>query len=194
MAEDLEPEDIQKQFNTNVLGTMKVTQAMLPHFRTRKTGRIVFMSSLSGWIGHPGNAAYASSKFAIEGYAESLSAETAPLGIKTLLVEPGMFRTSLFASNNLQAKQSSIPEYADFSKGMLDYMSSQNGKQPGDPSKLVAIVLDLVRQEGKAGGREVPLRLPLGSDCTAAIRAKCEETLQVLDKWQDVCESTDIAQ
>jgi NAD(P)-dependent dehydrogenase (short-subunit alcohol dehydrogenase family) len=87
--EDLEPEDFVAQFDTNVFGTIKVTRALLPHFRSRRTGILVFIGSLSGWIDHPGVSAYGGSKFALEGIVEGLSRETAHLGIQSLLVEPG---------------------------------------------------------------------------------------------------------
>lgn len=150
------------------------------------------MSSLCGWIGHPGNAAYASSKFAIEGFAESLNAETAHLGLKTLLIEPGVFRTNFFSSTNLRTKQSQIADYAEFSRGILGYLASQDQKQPGDPAKLVNVVIDLVRGEGVAKGKEVPFRLPLGSDCVKEVKAKCQKTLEVIDEWEDVCQGTDL--
>ena len=166
---------------------------MLPHFRSRKTGSVVFISSLSGWIGHPGCAPYAMSKFAIEAFAESLQAETAALGIKTLLVEPGRFRTNLLsASSNLRTKRSEIPEYAAFSQAQIEYLAGEDGKQPGDPVKLAHVLCDVVRGEGVAGGKEVPFRLPLGGDCVDEIRGKCEGTLRVMEEWGEVCRGTDI--
>lgn len=65
--EDLEYEDWVQQFDTNLFGTIKVTKALLPHFRARRKGTMVFIGSLSGWIGHSGCGAYAGSKFALEG-------------------------------------------------------------------------------------------------------------------------------
>jgi NAD(P)-dependent dehydrogenase (short-subunit alcohol dehydrogenase family) len=190
--EDLSYEDWLAQFDTNVFGTIKVTKAILPHFRERKTGTMVFISSLSGWVGHAGCSAYAGSKFALEGIVEGLHAETAHLGLKTLLIEPGRFRTKLLSSSSMKARPSDIPEYAEASRAQMKGLTGEDQNQPGDPAKLVEIVLDLVRGEGVAQGMEVPIRLPLGVDCYADVKNKCEATLAVLENWRDVARSTDI--
>lgn len=190
--EDLSYEDWFAQFDTNVFGTIKVTKALLPHFRERKTGTMIFISSLSGWVGHAGCSAYAGSKFALEGIVEGLHAETAHLGLRTLLIEPGRFRTNLLSSGSMKARLSDIPGYKERSRVLIEYLSREDQKQPGDPAKLVEIVVDLVRGEGVALGRDVPLRLPLGADCYADVREKCEKTLEVLDTWKAVANSTDM--
>ncbi|KAF1988940.1 NAD(P)-binding protein [Aulographum hederae CBS 113979] len=189
--EDLEYEDYLAQFDTNVFGTIKVTRAISPHFRQRKAGTLVFIGSLSGWIGHPGVSAYAGSKFALEGVVEALHQETAHLGIKTLLIEPGRFRTKLLSSENMKAARSSIPEYQSFSQNLLDGMAKEDRAQPGDPVKLVEIIIDLVRREGIAEGKEVPFRFPLGADCYDDIKTKCEENLKLLEEWKGIIRSTD---
>jgi len=173
---------------------------------------MVFIGSLSGWIGHPGVSAYAGSKFALEGSLPSLNVilsnlsltmaweigiveglwrETIPLGIKTLLFEPGRFRTKLLSSGNMKATASIIPEYEEFSKSLLGELAKEDQTQPGDPVKLVEIILDVVRQEGIAEGRDIPFRLPLGTDCYNDIKAKCEETLKLLKEWESTIRSTD---
>lgn len=90
----------------------------------------------------------------------------------------------------MKAIRSTIPEYADFSRILLDGLAKEDHTQPGDPVKLVDIVLDLVRHEGVARGREVPFRLPLGVDCFDDIKAKCEETLRLLHGWEPIITST----
>jgi NAD(P)-dependent dehydrogenase (short-subunit alcohol dehydrogenase family) len=190
--EDLSYEDWLAQFDTNVFGTIKITKAILPHFRERKTGTMVFISSLSGWIGHAGCSAYAGSKFALEGIVEGLHAETAHLGLKTLLIEPGRFRTKLLSSSSMKAHPSNIPEYAERSRAQMETLAGEDQNQPGDPAKLVEIVLDLVRGEGVAQGIEVPFRLPLGVDCYTDVKKKCEATLATLETWRNVARSTDM--
>ena len=179
------------QFETNFFGTIKVTQAVLPHLRSRKQGTIVLLSSLSGQIGHPGTSAYASSKFALEGLAESLRSEVAAFGIKVLLLEPGRFRTKLLASGNVQMQASQISDYMEFSNVLLGAIAAESGKQPGDPKKLVSVLLDLVRGEGIAKDRGVPFRLPLGSDCLDEVSKKVDQTRSVMEEWKDVVLSTD---
>ncbi|KAI1246702.1 hypothetical protein MGN70_010581 [Eutypa lata] len=188
--EDLEPEQLLAQFDTNVFGTMRVTRAVLPHFRQRRSGTMVFISSLSGWIGHPFVGAYAGSKFALEGLVESLSKETAHLGIKTLLIEPGRFRTKLLSASNLSAVPTKVPEHAEASSALHQHLAEEDQKQDGDASKAIKVILDLVRREGCAEGRDVPFRLPLGPDCFTEMKEKCEETLRVLEDWKPVITGT----
>ncbi|KAH7389144.1 hypothetical protein BKA64DRAFT_130702 [Cadophora sp. MPI-SDFR-AT-0126] len=192
--EELGYEDFRAQFETNVFGTIKVTRALLPHFRQRHKGTVVFIGSLSGWIGHPGCGAYAGSKFALEGIVESLQGEVSPFGIRTLLMEPGRFRTKLLSSQNMKTVQPAIGDYSKFSKAMVAGLQEGDRKQPGDPAKFVEYVLDLVRGEGIAGGQEVPFRLPLGKDVFDDVKRKCEETLKLLEDWRDVIRGTDLVE
>ena len=125
------------------------------------------------------------------GAVESLWRESTPLGIKTLLIEPGRFRTKLLSDSNRKTKASSITDYANLSLAKTTGLSEEDQQQPGDPVKLAEIILDLVRGEGIAEDRAVPFRLPLGVDCYDDIKAKCEETLGVLEAWKTVIRSTD---
>ena len=122
---------------------------------------------------------------------EALSQETAHLGIKTLLIEPGRFRTKLLSSGNVKTVASTIPEYVDFSKSLLEGLAKEDRAQPGDPVKLVEIILDFVLRDGIAKGRKIPFRLPLGVDVYTDMKAKCEETLKLLEEWEPVITSTD---
>ncbi|KAI0888346.1 NAD(P)-binding protein [Annulohypoxylon maeteangense] len=189
--EDIEYEQLLAQFDTNVFGVVKVTRAVLPHLREKKSGTMVFISSLSGWCGHPFVGPYAGSKFALEGMVESLSRETEVFGIKTLLVEPGRFRTMLLSPDNLHTAPSKISDYDKASKAHVDGLAQEDRMQPGDTQKAVKIIVDLVRKEGCAEGREVPFRFPLGTDCYESIKEKCEETLHLLKDWNQVINSTD---
>jgi len=192
--EELKYEDFLAQFNTNVFGTINVTRALLPHFRQRRSGTVVFIGSLSGWIGHPGAGAYAGTKFALEGMVESLQQEVSPFGICTLLMEPGRFRTKLLSSQNMKKVQPIVADYSELSKATIAGLEQEDRKQPGDPVKFVEHVLDLVRGEGIAKGREVPFRLPLGKDVYEEVKRKCEETLKLLANWEEVINGTDIVE
>ncbi|KAK6956848.1 hypothetical protein Daesc_002129 [Daldinia eschscholtzii] len=189
--EDVECDQLVSQFDTNVFGVFKVTRAILPHFRERRSGVMVFISSLSGWHGHAFIGPYAGSKFALEGLVESLGRETEGFGIRTLLVEPGRFRTLLLSPSNLRVVPSKIPDYAEASKANADGLAKGDRTQPGDTEKAVKIILDLVRKEGCAQGKEVPFRFPLGRDAYETIGEKCKETLHLLEDWHDVITSTD---
>ena len=103
--EDISDTEIRQVFETNVFGTMAVTRAVLPYMRAAGRGRIVIISSAGGRIAAPGSSAYCSSKFALEGFGESLAQEVLPLGLWVVLVEPGIINTELFGNNrNIAAK------------------------------------------------------------------------------------------
>ena len=108
--EDLADEEIRRLFDANVLGLMAVTQAVLPHMRKARRGRIVLMSSVGGRIGSLGVSAYCATKFAVEGFGESLHQELAPLGIRVVLVEPGIIKTERWTSNRGVARRALSPE------------------------------------------------------------------------------------
>jgi hypothetical protein len=90
----------------------------------------------------------------------------------------------------MKAAPTKVAEYAESNQARLEGLAREDQSQPGDPVKLVEIVVDLVRREGDAQGREVPFRLPLGIDCFDDVKAKCEETLKLLEDWKDVIRST----
>jgi hypothetical protein len=122
---------------------------------------------------------------------ESLRLETEPLGIKTLLIEPGRFRTDILCDVNMKFAQSTILDYMLSSQALHKELANDDQKQNGDTTKLVEIVLDMIRQEGVATGRIVPFRLPLGPDVYHDIEEKCYETLRLLKSWEAVIKSTD---
>ena len=107
-----------------------------------------------------------------------------------LIVEPGYFRTRVFG--NISHVPPRVPDYAQFNAGAREYEAGLVGNEPGDPAKAVAIMIDLVRGTGIAAGKQVPLRVPLGSDGWSRIKAKCEATLKICDDWEGVAKSTDI--
>lgn len=122
---------------------------------------------------------------------EGLGQETAPFGIKTLLIEPGRFRTKLLSSGNMKSVQSAIADYKDSSREKFEALAKEDQAQPGDPKMLAKITLDLVRGEGVAQGKEVPFRLPLGTDCYDDVKQKCQETLKLLEEWGPIIKSTE---
>jgi len=106
------------------------------------------------------------------------------------LIEPGRFRTKLLSAGNLKVAPSDIPDYKHSSTAFLQGLAKEDQAQPGDPLKAVEIILDLVRKEGCATDRDIPFRLPLGTDCFDAIKEKCEETLKLLEDWSSIIRST----
>jgi NAD(P)-dependent dehydrogenase (short-subunit alcohol dehydrogenase family) len=174
--------ELRDLMDTNFFGAISVTRAFLPTFRAQRSGAIVNISSLGGQLSVAGFGAYSASKFALEGASEALAHELRPLGIKVLIVEPGSFRTDLAG-----AAMKHMPEIAAYNEtagATRSFARGMNQTQPGDPRKAaVAIELALARPN-------TPLRLQLGEDAVAAIRAHAETLLADMAKWEAVALAT----
>jgi NAD(P)-dependent dehydrogenase (short-subunit alcohol dehydrogenase family) len=145
--EDLSMEQIKAQYETNLFGVIRVTQSVLPIMRKQKSGIIVNISSGLGRFGSPLHSAYVSTKFAIEGFSESISYELEPFGIKVVLIEPGAIRTN-FANNMVTAKKSQDANspYSQLTEKMVSYL--RHTFETGPPPDVVAnAVLKAVRSE-----------------------------------------------
>lgn len=105
------------------------------------------------------------------------------------MVEPGYFRTRVFVK--LAHIPLRIPEFAGFNAACVEQGAKIYGTEPGDPEKAVERMVELVRGEGVAAGREIPLRVPLGTNGWGRIKKKCEDMVKVYEDWEDVAKSTD---
>ncbi|KAF5351889.1 hypothetical protein D9756_007556 [Leucocoprinus leucothites] len=188
--EENTPEETLGQFNTNLFGGLALTRAILPHMRERKSGTIVFLGSVGGWISIPNAGIYATTKFATRGLASTLHDEIAPLGLRAVCIEPGYFRTQLFAPDNKVTWESRIEDYKPVAEQAEAAIQMYNGQQPGDPQKAVEIIVDLVRGEGVAKGKAWPKSLALGADCYAMIKEELRKASENLEEWKDVTSST----
>ncbi|TDZ25560.1 putative oxidoreductase YusZ [Colletotrichum orbiculare MAFF 240422] len=186
--EDDSLENWQKVFQTHVFGPVGVARAFLPHFRSKRAGNFVFMGSIAAWGGLPAVGAYCSSKAALRAAVESLNLETKPLGIRTLLVEPGYFRTEFLNEKNAVYIDTKIDEYKPLVDNLYPQVTGMHQQQPGDPAKGVSRILDLVRSQTAA--EEMPVSLALGDDALDPIRKKCNDTLELLDKWAEKSSNT----
>ncbi|KAJ4982599.1 retinol dehydrogenase [Stagonosporopsis vannaccii] len=182
--EDATPEDWQSQFNTNFFGAINTTRAFLPHLRSNKHGTIVFIGSAAALKGSPLLSLYCASKFAITGAAEALAHEVAPLGIRTLIVQPGFFRTELLNEANTTYINTSIDDYQQLVDGTYSVFKGANGQQPGDAQKGASRVVDVVKGEGLAKGKTFPTTLMLGADVWELAKKKATEQLNVLEEWE----------
>lgn len=165
--EDLSIKDLKDQFETNFFGVVKTIQAVLPAMRKQKSGIIVNVSSVAGRIGFPVTPGYISSKFALEGLSESMRYELSPFGIKTIIIEPGVIKTNLFATlKNITRQDSVYREITDkVVKGLL--MMSEMGTPPQEVAKVIV----------KAISSENPLpRYPVGNDAIMFLEAKKDKT------------------
>ncbi|TCM40423.1 SDR family oxidoreductase [Kribbella sp. VKM Ac-2568] len=167
--EEISPEDFRAQIETTLFGPINVTRAVLPVLRAQRSGLVVTISSTAGLAGGEFLTAYAASKFGLEGWMESLTPEVAPFGIRTMLVEPGFFRTELLTPESTSYADASIDDYAERTKQTVEAWNSMNGQQGGDPTKLADALISLASQ------KEPPLRFAAGADAVATFEHKAQQ-------------------
>ena len=173
--EELTPEEFRGQIETTFFGPVNVLRAALPVLRSRRSGLLLTVSSTAGIVGGEFLSAYAASKFAVEGLMESIAAEMAPFGIRTMIVEPGFFRTELLTPESTQYATSTIADYAERTEETVAAWKSMNGKQGGDPAKLAAALVELAARD------EQPLRFPAGADAVATFEDRAKLLLTLAD-------------
>ncbi|KAF2210845.1 hypothetical protein CERZMDRAFT_113012 [Cercospora zeae-maydis SCOH1-5] len=166
------PEETYESFNVNVFGVINLIRAVLPYMRQQKSGTIAHFGSIGSWRGVPG-------------------AKVAPLGIDVISIEPGYFRTGFFNSGARQSTSTRIQDYEDTVFGQArKNLESKDNTQLGNTELGCSAIADVLE---KHDGKAVRPRPALGSDAYSIIRAKCEDTLQLLDEWKEVSMSTDRA-
>ncbi len=183
--EDLTDEQIRRLMETNFFGLLNVTRAILPHFRERRSGQIVNISSVAGFTVYaPGAAVYTASKFAVEGLSEALAVELNHLGIGVTIVEPGAFRTEFGASSMDMSAQDSA-DYQDLFGPLRNYLTTQyHGTEPGDPAKAVKALLKAL------DAPQPPARLVLGEDALRGVREKLSTVEKQVADWEALSLST----
>jgi NAD(P)-dependent dehydrogenase (short-subunit alcohol dehydrogenase family) len=181
--EEITPEDFRAQVETNLFGPLNVTRAVLPVMRAQRSGVVVTISSTAGLIGQEFCTAYAASKFALEGFMESLTPEVAPYGIHTMVVEPGFFRTDLLTPESTSYATPSIADYAERTEQTVTAWNGMNGQQSGDPAKLAQALISLATSE------QPPVRWVAGADAVAGVEQKAEDLLAQVDAHRDLSSS-----
>jgi NAD(P)-dependent dehydrogenase (short-subunit alcohol dehydrogenase family) len=181
-VEEIDMDDLRVLMETMFFGPVALTKALLPHMRERGSGAIVQISSQGGQYAFAGFGAYCAGKFGIEGLSEALADEVGPHGIRTLIVEPGAFRTELMGARLHRSRE--IDAYAGTVGQTRAYVERANGTQPGDPRKAAAAIVAALEAP------DPPLRLILGGDAVDAIRAKHERLRDELEKWEAVSRAT----
>lgn len=169
--EELSPDQVRSQIETLLFGPMNVTRAVLPMMRQQRAGLVVTVSSTAGITGGMFCTAYAAAKFGVEGWMESLAVEVAEFGIKTMLVEPGFFRTELLSAGSTTYAPPSIDDYAERTRQTVAAWSGMNGKQGGDPAKLASALVKL------AALKEPPVRFAAGADAVQVFEDKARALL-----------------
>lgn len=191
LVEEMGDETLRKQFEPNVFGVAKVNTAVLPNMRERGSGTVVVIGSRSAWKTEiAGIGAYAASKAAVHAYTETLAHELKSFGVKVMIVEPGGFRTENIYTYPWTHPYHS-PSLDAFREKAQSFWRTIDGKQPGDPDKAANAIVDVVRGEGLALGKELPMWLVLGKDAEVNIRDKVARILANLDGWKDVTRATD---
>jgi NAD(P)-dependent dehydrogenase (short-subunit alcohol dehydrogenase family) len=181
--EEITPADFRAQVETNLFGPVNVTRAVLPVMRKHRSGLIVTISSTAGITGGEFVSAYAAAKFGVEGWMESLSPEVRPFGIRTMLVEPGFFRTELLSQESTSYAEPTIDDYAERTKQTVTAWNGMNGSQGGDPAKLATALVQLT------GQNEPPLRWAAGADAVGVLEHKAKELLAQATAHREVSSS-----
>jgi NAD(P)-dependent dehydrogenase (short-subunit alcohol dehydrogenase family) len=181
--EELSSEQVRNQIETLLFGPMNVSRAVLPVMRKQRAGLILTISSTAGIAGLLFCSAYAAAKFGVEGWMESLAPEIAPFGIRTMLVEPGFFRTELLSKNSTTYAKPAIDDYAKQTREIVAAWSGMDGKQGGDPAKLADALVHL------AGLKEPPSRFAAGADAVQTFETKANALLTQANAYRELSSS-----
>jgi NAD(P)-dependent dehydrogenase (short-subunit alcohol dehydrogenase family) len=182
--EEVSEEEFEALFQTNLYGLIRTTRAFLPHFRERRSGHIVNFSSIGGLIAAPGWGFYNTTKFAVEGFSESLAAEMKPLGVRVTIVEPGAFRTDFLGRSGKLANLE-LPDYADTAGKTRENLKTRSGTQAGNPQKGAEAIIAV------ADSPNPPLRIILGKAALARFRDRLTAWRKELDAWENVSNGVD---
>jgi short-subunit dehydrogenase len=164
--EDLTLDEIRNQFETNFFGVLNITKKIIPIMRLQKSGTIINVSSGAGQVGFPGISAYVSTKFAIEGFSESLMYELYPYGIKVVIIEPGVIKTNFF--RNCIVSEHSMKKSSPYSRSLDKFQKNvelmqEHATSPIDVAKVIIQVL---------GNNEPKQRYIVGNDVAMILEAK----------------------
>ncbi len=178
-------EDVQAQFATNLFGVFNVTWAALPIMRSARHGLIFNISSLAGILGAELTSLYSATKFALEGFSESLAKEIAPFGLFVTIVEPGPFRTDFLTPESLRFGDKSVADYDERRPRVRAGFEQRNGRQPGDPARLAEALVRLANEAAP------PLRFAAGSLAVTLADAKLAGMQAEIARWRQLSLSTD---
>lgn len=181
--EELSSEQVRHQIETLLFGPMNVTRAALPQMRKQRSGLVMSISSTAGQTGLVFCSAYSAAKFGLEGWMESLNLEVAQFGIKTMLVEPGFFRTELLTDDSTIYAEPQIDDYAETTRQTVTQWKSMDGQQSGDPAKLATALIQL------AALPQPPLRFAAGADAVETVKAKANTLLEQADAYRELSSS-----
>lgn len=183
-VEELEEEQMRSIFEINVFATINVTKFALPYLRKQRSGHIINISSVAGFVGASGWSIYSATKAAIIAFSEVLALDLQGLGINVTVVGPSGFRTGFLTKNSLVSTHTQIDDYQAVVATQARY-AAMNGKQDGDPEKAAALFIQL------AENPDPPLHLWLGANAIERVDEKIESMKMELDQWKDLSVSAD---
>jgi len=184
--EELSDKEARQNFDTNVFGLLNVMRNVMPHLRNKRSGHIINISSIAGFLGaFPGWGIYNATKFAVAGLTEAFSAEAAPLGIKATIVYPGYFKTNFLLQGSLRLAANPIAEYKAARDLEVIHDTQIIGNQPGDPEKAALAFIRLAENENP------PLHFFMGSDSFKMANNKIEILQSALSANEALSNSTD---
>jgi len=186
-VEETSDAELRSIFEVNVFGLLSITRAVLPHMRARRSGLVINLSSVGGFVAWPGWGVYAATKFAVEALSEAMTHELAPLNIRSVAIEPGPFRTNFLDGSSLAFADTVIEDYAQTSGSARTWAVDSNYDQQGDPAKAATIIVDL------AGRDDLPERIQLGTKAFNDVAEKLARTARDQELWRTVSVSTDYA-
>jgi len=183
-VEALSNEEFRKTIDVNLFGTVNVIRAVMPHFRKQRSGYIFNISSVAGYKGFGNSPSYAAGKFAVIGLSEALAEEAKEFGVKVTVVAPGFFRTSFLDKGDELVSKNTIDEY--HVERLVDRLRAMNGKQPGDPEKLAAALINLSNEQNP------PMHLLMGPDAYQIVMQKRAAEQHEFEAWKELTLSTDL--
>lgn len=182
--EESEDNEVRRMFEINFWGLANMTKAVLPLMRKQRSGNIVNIASIGGLVGFPAVGYYNATKFAVDGFSDALSKETAPLGIKVTVVCPSGFRTD-WAGRSANNSKIVIDDYKATAETNKNNIRGYSGKQPGDPVRAAKAIVAAVESENP------PLHLLLGVAALKGARNKLEVLKKDFDTWEDTTTGAD---
>jgi NAD(P)-dependent dehydrogenase (short-subunit alcohol dehydrogenase family) len=181
--EELTQEQIDRQFQTSLVGPMNVTRAVLPVMRQQRSGQVISISSSAGLSGFTFCTAYSASKFALEGWMQALQTEVEQFGIDTIIVNPGFFRTELLTEESTNYADHPIGDYDESRTHQMAFWKGANGQQPGDPAKLAQALVTVSNLE------KPPRRFIAGADALAGAEQVVSTLQQQIEAFRDLSSS-----
>jgi short-subunit dehydrogenase len=183
-VEELDENKMRAIFEINVFATINVTKFALPYLRKQRSGHIINIASVAGFVGAPGWSVYSATKSAVIAFSEVLALDLSELGIKVTVVGPSGFRTGFLTKESLVSTESSIADYRAVAKTQARY-AAMDGQQDGDPEKAAALFI------GLAENPEPPLHLWLGANAVDRAGEKIRSLELELEEWKGLSVSAD---